>query len=244
MPWIFQLFYNLSLFMNWLDDYKNLDDCLNSIQEELFNIDDSVSSNDNDLSLSVEILKLVLLNIKTLFFLKGKSHFYTLEQRREQGAGGYSVPYYTVVDKKGVERFRVSSKFFYNGLVVKGLDKYYNCSKIALRKDLITRNINRGSLFVKDYKGQAKGLIYEDDSDAFLIVYGSINANSFEETLAKRELISVSFTSDNVIEMYCWHDKRRGYLKGTEYTTKVEVKIPEWEIISDVITNEEDYNLK
>lgn len=234
--------------MNRDNEYKDLTDCLNQIEIALLNIDNSsIPYNQTDKTLSISFLERLLENIKLIYKIRQKSYEYSLEQWQEIKKGtDYHVPYYVIADTKGAERFRLIENFYYHEyLWITEIYESYNCRRLAAINDLICKNITKNNLFIKESEGVFKGLIYEDESEAFLITTRLIfEKNNVHKTTNISYTVSISFLSDDVIEIYYLYDKRHGYLKGTEYTAKMNVKIPEWNIISDTITHKEDYSLK
>lgn len=228
--------------MNWLNDYKDLTDCLNKIESEWLGIDDSsIKYNFTDKTLSKEFFEKRTQTLDLINAIRKESNLYELEQSRQKQSGSdHFAPYYCFVDRKGLERFRVYESWFHNeSLFIPEILTSYNCNRVAKREDILAKNITQANLVIRDSQGYLKGLIYEDDYEAFIITITAI----FPE---KRpyDIESLSFTSENIIELYCSHDQRGGYLKGTVYTKRIEIEIPEWKVISETITNEEDYSLK
>ncbi|RYE17201.1 MAG: hypothetical protein EOP45_16225 [Sphingobacteriaceae bacterium] len=225
-----------------MNEYKDLSDCLNKIESEWLSISNSsIEYNFTGRTLSKEFIERRIQNLDLINVIRKQSSLYKLEQHRQMRPGWDDfIPYYCFVDRKGLERFRVKkSRFSNESLIVSEISAFYNCDRIAKREDILAKNITQANLFIRDSEKYLKGLIYEDDYEAFTITITAI----FPER-RPYDIESLSFKSENIIELYCSHDKRQGYLKGTVYTKKIEIKIPEWEVISEIITNEEAYSLK
>ncbi len=220
-------------------EYQNLDDCLNKIEIDLINIDDlSVVYKSKYQSLPLELLEIMARNIEMIREIRKKSKLYKLEKWRIVTENSlYPKFYHAIVDEKGIQRFKVV-EVIHRGLEIVEIHESYDCRKVASINDLLSKDLIKGRLFVKESKGIGKTIIYEDDLDAFLITTGSIFSDD-----SKHEMNSVSFLLNNIIEICYSYDKKWGYFRGTSYTAKVQINMLEWKVISNEITSEEEFKL-
>ncbi|ALW86349.1 hypothetical protein AUC43_15400 [Hymenobacter sedentarius] len=220
--------------------YQNLNDCLNQIEVGLLKIDDSsMPHNDEGRSLSLDFLEHRERNIELVRRLKKNSMLYELKRwggiRRDSGYPGY---HYSIVDKKGVERYTVVEEYHYpEDLITMEVKDSYNCTRTAEKEDLDSRNIVKENFIIQKLE-KAIRLFYEDEFDGFEVTTGTVFGRN-----GRDEINSVSFPTDNIIELSYSYGRKHGYFKMTDYGATVVVRIPEWEVISNTITYEETYSL-